>query len=163
MNRSTFRRRLYARPPVSLPRPVRAVAPTVFTDLIVSQPKEDVVRSEPYRRLVAGLPCKSCGIQGYSQAAHVPPDAKGTKQDDREIFALCCTRMGITGCHVEFDQYRMFPKSQARLIGRAWAADTRRQIIAMRLWPKSLPMFEEKTIHHARSIEHVAMKIGAIE
>ena len=40
------------------------------------------VRSEAYRRLVASLPCIACGIQGYSQAAHLPPEAKGMKQVD---------------------------------------------------------------------------------
>lgn len=107
-------------------------------------PKHSAIRSEPYRRLVAQLPCKSCGIQGYSQAAHVPTEAKGMKQDDREIFALCCTRIGITGCHADFDQYRMFPSDQARIVGRAWAADTRRQIEAMGAWPKSLPRMQSE-------------------
>lgn len=101
-------------------------------------PKQSAIRSEPYRRLVAALPCKACGIQGYSQAAHVPPDGRGIKQDDREIFALCCTRPGITGCHVEFDQFRMFPKRHAVTVGKAWAADTRRQIEAMGKWPAKL-------------------------
>ena len=107
-------------------------------------PKTTAIRSEPYRRLVASGPCKACGIQGYSQAAHVPPDGKGVKQDDREIFALCCARVGITGCHVEFDQYRMFPRDQAMTVGRAWAADTRRQVIAMSAWPKNLPKWTEE-------------------
>ena len=38
------------------------------------------VRSEAYRRAVASLPCIACGIQGYSQAAHLPPEAKGMKR-----------------------------------------------------------------------------------
>ncbi len=107
------------------------------------RPKQSAVRSEPYRRLVAALPCQACGIQGYSQAAHVPPDGKGIKQDDREIFALCCTRPGTTGCHVEFDQYRMFPRRHAVIIGRAWAALTRHQVTAMGAWPKNLPKWDE--------------------
>lgn len=105
-------------------------------------PKESAVRSDPYRRLVAGLPCKNCGIQGYSQAAHVPPDGKGIKQDDRLTFPLCCTRPGINGCHVDFDQFRLFPKRQAVLVGHAWAADTRRQIEAKGEWPARLPKWE---------------------
>lgn len=107
-------------------------------------PKTTAIRSEPYRRLVASFPCKACGIQGYSQAAHVPPDGKGVKQDDREIFALCCTRVCITGCHTDFDQYRMFPRDQAMTVARAWAADTRRQVIAMGEWPKNLPKWTEE-------------------
>ena len=110
----------------------------------VAHPKTEAARSEPYRRLVAALPCKACGIQGYSQAAHVPPDGKGVKQDDREIFALCCTRVGITGCHVEFDQYRMFPREEAVRIGKGWAAHTRRQITEKGQWPKNLPKWTEE-------------------
>ncbi len=109
-------------------------------------PKQNAIRSEPYRRLVAALPCKNCGIQGYSQAAHVPPDGRGIKQDDRETFALCCTRPGITGCHVDFDQYCLFFKRQAVIIGQAWAADTRRQIEASGKWPKNLPNYAEALV-----------------
>jgi len=111
---------------------------------MIAFPKQNAVRSEPYRRLVASYPCKACGIQGYSQAAHVPPDGKGIKQDDREIFPLCCTRVGITGCHVEFDQFRMFTKRQAVYVGKAWAADMRRQIEAEGKWPKNLPKWGEE-------------------
>ena len=42
--------------------------------------KENPVRSQQYLRLVASLPCIACGIQGYSQAAHLPPEAKGMKR-----------------------------------------------------------------------------------
>ena len=41
--------------------------------------KENPVRSPQYLRAVASLPCIACGIQGYSQAAHLPPEAKGMK------------------------------------------------------------------------------------
>ena len=146
LRRTGFKPKLHTRTPASVPRPVRAVAPTVFTDLVLVQAKEDVVRSEPYRRLVAAMPCKACGIQGSSQAAHLPTEGKGIKQDDRLIFALCCTRPGITGCHVEYDQYRMFTRLVAMTVGRAWAADTRRQITATGQWPKNLPIFELEQI-----------------
>lgn len=90
------------------------------------------------------MPCKACRIVGYSQAAHLPPDAKGMKQDDRQIFALCCARPnGIRGCHADYDQYRMFPKREAVTVGKAWAADTRRAIEAAGDWPKNLPKWED--------------------
>ena len=101
--------------------------------------KADPVRSEAYRRAVASLPCIACGIQGYSQAAHLPPEAKGMKQSDLLTFPLCCTRVGIPGCHQDYDQYRLFPREAAMTVGRAWAADTQRRILAMGLWPKNLP------------------------
>ena len=106
---------------------------------MISFPKQSAERSEPYRRLVSAMPCKACGIQGYSQAAHVPTDGRGIKQDDRLTFALCCVRVGIPGCHQDFDQYRMFPSDAARTVGQAWATDTRRAIMASGKWPKKLP------------------------
>ena len=100
--------------------------------------KETPMRSERYRRAVASLPCAYCGIEGYSQAAHLPPEAKGMKQSDLLTFPLCCTRVGIPGCHQDYDQYRLFPREAAMTVGRAWAADTQRRIHAMGLWPENL-------------------------
>lgn len=102
--------------------------------------KESPVRSQQYLRAVASLPCIACGIQGYSQAAHLPPEAKGMKQSDLLTFPLCCTRVGIPGCHQDYDQYRLFPRDAAMTVGRAWAADTQRRIQAMGMWPKNLPL-----------------------
>lgn len=106
--------------------------------------KERAIRSEPYRRLVAAMPCINCQLVGFSQAAHLPPDGKGIKQDDRQIFPLCCARIGIHGCHADYDQYRLFPRSAAMKVGIAWAADTRRQIEAAGQWPANLPKLEIK-------------------
>lgn len=115
------------------PQPV-AIAPAAPVE------KENPVRSPQYLRAVASLPCIACGIQGYSQAAHLPPEAKGMKQSDLLTFPLCCTRVGIPGCHQDYDQYRLFPRAAAMTVGRAWAADTRRKVQAMGLWPKNLPL-----------------------
>ena len=103
-------------------------------------PKAAPVRSEALRRAVASLPCIACGIQGYSQAAHLPPEAKGLKQSDLLAFPLCCVRVGVPGCHQDYDQYRMFPREAAMTVGRAWAADTRRKLLALGLWPKGVPV-----------------------
>jgi len=115
------------------PQPVAATPAEPVT-------KDAPVRSEAYRRAVASLPCIACGIQGYSQAAHLPPEAKGMKQSDLLTFPLCCTRVGIPGCHQDYDQYRLFPRDAAMAVGRAWAADTQRRIQAMGLWPQALPL-----------------------
>ena len=111
--------------------------------------KENVVRSEAYRRLVAALPCKHCGIAGYSQAAH-PNTGKGgsLKTDDRLCFPLCTVHPAsggdyVQGCHARFDQGALYPKAARRLIEPAWGADTRRAIVAAGQWPKGLPMLEE--------------------
>lgn len=125
-------------------------------------PKENAIRSEHYRRLVAQLPCVSCGIHGYSQAAHPPPTGKGIKEDDRFCFPLCCTRMGVTGCHVEFDQYRLIPKDDMGQTAAAWGARTRGFILAAGLWPKRLPIYEPNMVYERMdsakaAIESVAM------
>ena len=114
-------------------------------ELLDEIPKDAPVRSEAYRRAVASLPCIVCGIQGYSQAAHLPPEAKGMKQSDLLTFPLCCTRVGIAGCHQDYDQYRLFPRAAAMAVGRAWAKDTQRRIRAMGLWPKGLPHLQDGT------------------
>ena len=131
------------RAPLPFPSPVRAVAPTVFTPMVQPQPKAEFVRCEAYRRLVAAMPCKACGIQGYSQAAH-PNTGKGAgiKTDDRECFALCCDRPGVQGCHPKFDQGALYPKLVRQALEPAWSADTRRYLIARDLWPKNLPRLD---------------------
>ena len=111
-----------------------AVATTPAAPIV----KDNPVRSQQYLRAVASLPCIACGIQGYSQAAHLPPEAKGMKQSDLLTFPLCCTRVGIAGCHQDYDQYRLFPRAAAMAVGRAWAADTQRRLLTMGLVPASL-------------------------
>lgn len=105
--------------------------------------KENAVESEPYRRLVAQLPCMWCGIEGYSQHAHLNL-GKGLnlKTDDRTGFALCCSRPGIEGCHVAYDQYRLIEGADSDLhheYGLEWGRITRHTILTMGRWPRSVP------------------------
>lgn len=106
-------------------------------------PKAKPWRSEAYRRAVASLPCAYCGIEGYSQHAH-ENDGKGArlKVDDRRAMPLCCSRPGIEGCHVAFDQYRLVPggRDAHADLGRALAEQTRNRLNALGLWPKGLPL-----------------------
>ncbi len=104
-----------------------------------SHPKEECVEHEGYRRLVAARPCENCGRQKRSQAAHVPPDGKGMKRDDRLTFALCCDGPRFKGCHPKFDQYELMPHDKAVAQGLKWARKTRREIAAAGKWPKNLP------------------------
>lgn len=98
------------------------------------------VRSETYLRLVAKLPCKHCGLADHSQAAHPPPTAKAKKECDLQTFPLCCTRPGVPGCHVDFDQYRLVPKDQMDAAATRWAAETRAEILAAGDWPRRIPV-----------------------
>lgn len=110
----------------------------------VARPKEAVVRSEPYRRLVAAMPCIRCGKEKRSQAAHVPTEGKGIKVDDRETFPLCADGPGYVGCHPQFDQYKLFPRDKTVKQGKKWAAQTREAIEAADLWPKKLAKWKPK-------------------
>ncbi len=58
--------------------------------LTVQVPKDPPLRSEPYRRYVASLPCAHCGRAGPSQCAHAD-EGKGLslKASDRTCFPLC--------------------------------------------------------------------------
>lgn len=122
---------------------------TQATECAAPVEKDEPVRSEAYRYLVAMLPCKLCGIAGYSQAAH-PNTGKGAgiKTDDRLCFPLCTVHPDqdgnlVQGCHELFDQHALLPKIARRAIEPVWAADTRRQIIVMGLWPANLPVWSE--------------------
>lgn len=110
----------------------------------LAHPKDEAVRSEPYRRLVAALPCMNCQRRGPSQAAHLPPDGKSLKQDDRETFPLCADGPRRRGCHTKFDQYELFPREEAMKQGRKWAAKTRALIAAAGKWPKKLAKWKAK-------------------
>lgn len=163
MKRTALKRRtpLRSRPPVR-PTPAerepRAVVLTpatraaTYAGTTTGEPvhKENAVRSEEYRRLIAQMPCKHCGITGYTQAAH-PNTDKGAslKTDDRECFPLCTVHPSpggggwVRGCHERFDQGALYEKHARRMLEPAWAADTRRYIQAAGLWPKNLPLWND--------------------
>ena len=113
----------------------------MLTGLVIE--KENVVESEKYRRLVAKLPCLWCGIAGYSQHAHLNyGKGLGMKTDDRTGFPLCCTRPGVEGCHVAYDQYRLLEsggREAHREYGLIAGAFTREQIRKAGLWPRDTP------------------------
>ena len=109
----------------------------------VQVPKTELLRSVLYRRAVASLPCAR-SVVGYSQHGHENEGkGKALKVDDRRAMPLCCTRPGIEGCHVAFDHYRLVPGGrQAHIeLGRAMAAQTRRQLNTLGLWPAGIPQY----------------------
>ncbi len=107
--------------------------------------KDDAVRSEAYRRLVAARPCKHCGRVGRSQAAHPPPEGKSLKHDDRMCFPLCCDELMRRGCHPRFDNYELFTHEVALAWAARWAFETRAEILAAGEWPAGLELFDEAT------------------
>lgn len=159
--RTGFKRTPYARAPRSALAPVTRGVVVMCSDVATPQPKESPVRSEPYRRLVAMLPCAFCGIAELSQAAHPPPTGKGMKEDDRECFPMCCARPGTPGCHYLFDQYKLMPKTKMRAWAAAAAADTRDTIEGNGLWPKRLPLYEQKQAPAHAGNAQSAMNLGS--
>jgi hypothetical protein len=100
--------------------------------------KDAPVRSEPYRRLVAKLPCIWCGIEGYSQAAHPPPSGKGIKESDLDCIPMCGPRPGEPGCHTALDQFKLMPRAQAVIWVRSIAYFVRKRIRRAGDWPARL-------------------------
>lgn len=111
----------------------------------LAHPKDDLVRSEAYRKLVAMGACENCKVSGHSQAAHLPPEGKAIKVSDLLTFALCTVRPDgaggmYEGCHSQFDQYRLFPKEVAEKKARGWIRATQKRIHASGRWPKNVPL-----------------------
>lgn len=103
--------------------------------------KSAPVRSEALRRAVASLPCVICGMPGYSQAAHGSAGkGMGLKACDLTCFPACAPRVGAVGCHAGLDQGALFTKAVRRELEPVWAADTRRKLLALGLWPKGVPV-----------------------
>jgi hypothetical protein len=146
MKRSGFKR-----PQLERKRTVHTPAPAGLSARVImarcdeaAEPvhKENPVRHEGYRRLVAQLPCIACGKVGRSQHAHENEGkGKGLKVDDRRAMPLCADEPGQEGCHTKFDQYRLLPGGHDAHDeqGRTWSAQTRAEIEAAGLWPKNLP------------------------
>ena len=89
-------------------------------------PKVPKVRSEPYRRYIASLPCYRCGIHGQSQAAHSDYDkGMAIKTDDRTCYPLCGPSFGnMEGCHHFVGRTMAREERRAyEIAGAAWARD----------------------------------------
>lgn len=105
-----------ARPPVTIPKTLR-------------------FESEPYRRLVASMPCAICGAVGISQACHLNGGGMGTKHDDRLIFPACADQPGRRGCHMRNDQGGELEKADRRRREAQLVLLTITRVQKARLWP----------------------------
>lgn len=123
-------------PLYQLARPCRAA---VIDSASVPIPKAALVRSEPYRRLIASLPCIACGIEGFTQHAH-GNNGKGMalKTCDLFSFPLCADRPGERGCHAKLDQGSLFQKAVRRIVELEWARRTVLFIVGAGRWPAGL-------------------------
>lgn len=93
-------------------------------------PKDNPIRSEAYRRLVAAMPCAICGIQGYSQAAHGDfGKGLGIKSTDLSCFPACGPHDGRTGCHYQIGTAGIMTKEERRLLEAQCAESTQAKLI----------------------------------
>lgn len=134
-----FARPQIERKPQPLYKLARPCSAAVVSSMAVPVPKQDVVRSESYRRLVASLPCIACGIEGFSQHAH-GNQGKGMawKVCDLFSFPLCCDQPDRQGCHPKLDQGALFPKAIRRDVEQEWSRRTVRFLIGAGKWPQGL-------------------------
>lgn len=99
--------------------------------------KQEPLRSETYRRWVASLPCAHCGIEGYSQCAHVDQGkGAGIKAGDDMTFPLCCDRPGVLGCHSKIGGSGLYSKENRRDLELLYATRTQVKASATGNWPK---------------------------
>lgn len=108
--------------------------------------KDNPIRHEGYRRLVAAMDCMWCGRQGRSNHAHENEGkGKAMKLDDRRAMPLCVDDMGKSGCHTAFDKYALIDGGRDAHVqlGKAMAAHTRQIIKVTGKWPKNLPLWIE--------------------
>jgi predicted RNA-binding Zn-ribbon protein involved in translation (DUF1610 family) len=71
--------------------------------------KQDMHRSEAWRRAVASLPCQRCGLEGETQCAHRNlGKGLGLKVDDCLSAALCVS------CHREIDSGQDMTREERR-------------------------------------------------
>ena len=90
-------------------------------------PKPTRYKNEGYRRYVAGFPCSSCGIKGFSQCAHRNGAGMGTKHSDLETFPLCASRPGHMGCHMMHDLCIDMTREQRRELEENYVARMQEQ------------------------------------
>jgi hypothetical protein len=96
-----------------------------MTARLIGIPKKLTFRSEGLKRLVVMLPCMKCGIEGYTQAAHMNLGKGGAiKASDAALAALCCDRVGVRGCHSLLDQGGKLPKAERRAFELEMVAKT---------------------------------------
>lgn len=96
-----------------------------MTARLIGIPKLLTFRSEDLRRAVTLLPCMNCGVERYTQAAHMNlGKGQGMKASDAALAALCSDRPGMRGCHALLDQGGIFTKEERRAFEYEMVAKT---------------------------------------
>lgn len=59
--------------------------------------------SKAFVEFLHALPCAICGVEGFSQAAHIVSRGAGGKAANN-LVPLCGSAFGVDGCHAAFDK-----------------------------------------------------------
>jgi hypothetical protein len=86
-------------------------------------------RSEKHRRIVASMPCLSCGLEGSTQCAHRNAGkGLGMKACDSQTFPLCVR------CHSALDQGGKMDRETRRALELEYVSITRKILKARKWW-----------------------------
>lgn len=146
MKRTGFKPKVYERPPR---QPLRATADFRYGHIaaLLRPPveKEQALQHEGYMRLVRGLPCILCKVSGFTQFCHADEGkGAGLKTDCRRGWPGCGPHDGLPGCHWFVGTSGRLGKQARRDFESAAGADTREAILALGLWPATLPLWREE-------------------
>jgi hypothetical protein len=101
--------------------------------------KHKYVRSQKLLKLVAGLSCQSCGMEGGVQAAHSNwsewgGKGKSLKSSDEYTAALCLS------CHYEIDQGAHLTKDERKEMWLKAHIATVKVLSEQQKWPLDIPI-----------------------
>lgn len=100
-------------------------------------PKHQYVRNQNLLKLVAALPCQSCGIDNGVQAAHSNwggGKGRGIKANDNLVAALCLK------CHYKIDQGAHLSKDERKEMWQKAHKRTVDRLIESNQWPENVPI-----------------------
>lgn len=137
-HRANYEQRHGITPPTVIVRRSRMAA-NLAAERPTTVPKDEPLRSETYRRLVASLPCVGCGRAAPSQHCHLNlGKGAGMKTDDRLAWAGCADLPGVLGCHSRLDQHSTDKTVRRRLEARR-VLRTINHLLDTKRWPASVP------------------------
>ena len=100
--------------------------------------KENPLQHRGYMNLVRAMPCAHCLKPPRSQFCHTDETkGMGIKTDCRKGWPGC------DDCHYLIGTQRIYQRDERRALEARYAAQTRDEIVAAGLWPKTLPLWTE--------------------
>ena len=102
-------------------------------------PKQSYIRNQKLLKIVANLPCQSCGIDNGVQAAHSNwsewgGKGKSIKSSDEYTAALCLK------CHYEIDQGAHLSKDERKQMWLKAHVATVKTLSEQGKWPLDIPI-----------------------